>query len=90
MFTRCIAHEYGARGIMAYGLQPGLVDTGMQGLIRESGMNEISKVPREKLAPPERSAQLIAWLSAERPADLAGQDLTVNDEELMNRAGIST
>jgi NAD(P)-dependent dehydrogenase (short-subunit alcohol dehydrogenase family) len=89
MFTRCLALEYTAHGISVYGLQPGLVDTDMQGRIRGSGMNEISRVPREKLAPPDRSAQLIAWLADERPGDLAGQDLTVNDAPLMARAGLA-
>lgn len=86
MFTRCIAHEYGARGISSYGLQPGLVDTDMQVRIRGSGMNEISRVPREDLSSPTRSAAVIAWLADMRPADLAGQDLTVNDASLLERA----
>lgn len=86
MLTRCVAHEYGGRGISAYGLQPGLVDTGMQERIRGSGMNEISRIPQSDLAPPERSAEVIAWLADTRPADLRGQDLSVNDRELMARA----
>lgn len=86
MMTRSLHHEYAAQGLRAYGLQPGLVDTRMQGLIRASGMNEISRVPREKLAPPELSAGVVAWLAAERPADLAGQDLSVFDEPFMARA----
>jgi NAD(P)-dependent dehydrogenase (short-subunit alcohol dehydrogenase family) len=89
MLTRCVAHEYTARGVLAYGLQPGLVDTDMQGRIRGSGMNEISRVPRENLAPPERSAGVVAWLADQRPADLAGQDLTVADTALLERAGMA-
>lgn len=88
MFTRCIAHEYGTRGIVSYGLQPGLVDTEMQGRIRDSGMNEISRVPREQLAPPQRSAGVIAWLADAQPADLSGQDLSVNEPSLLERAGL--
>jgi 3-oxoacyl-[acyl-carrier protein] reductase len=86
MLTRSVANEYGDQGIAAFGVQPGLVDTDMQGRIRKSGINEISRVPREQLAPPERSAALIAWLAAERPADLRGQDLSANNAELMQRA----
>jgi NAD(P)-dependent dehydrogenase (short-subunit alcohol dehydrogenase family) len=89
MLTRCVAHEYTPRGIAAYGLQPGLVDTEMQVRIRGSGMNEISRVPRENLAPPERSAGVIAWLADARPEDLRGQDLTVNDAALLQRAGVA-
>jgi NAD(P)-dependent dehydrogenase (short-subunit alcohol dehydrogenase family) len=86
MLTRSVAHEYGPRGVSAYGLQPGLVDTAMQERIRGSGMNEISRIPKEQLAPPERSADVIAWLADTRPADLRGQDLTVNDAQLIARA----
>jgi len=78
MFTRSIAKEYGDKGVFAYGLQPGLVDTEMQVSIRRAGINEISRIPREQLDPPERSANAIAWLAAECPADLAGQDLHVS------------
>ena len=78
MFTRSIAKEYGDKGVFAYGLQPGLVDTEMQVSIRRAGINEISRIPREQLDPPERSANAIAWLAAERPAELAGQDLHVS------------
>ena len=78
MLTRSIAKEYGDKGVLAYSLQPGLVDTEMQGRIRRAGINEISRIPREQLDPPERSANVIAWLAAERPADLAGQDLHVS------------
>ncbi len=89
MLTRSIDLEYGPRGLSTYGLAPGLVDTRMQGVIRASGMNEISRVPRDKLAPADRSAGVIAWLVDTRPQDLRGQDLTVNDAALMERAGAS-
>jgi 3-oxoacyl-[acyl-carrier protein] reductase len=85
MLTRSLHLEYHARGLSAYGLQPGLVATRMQDTIRASGMNEISRVPRERLAPADLSAGVIAWLVDTRPQDLLGQDLTVNDEVLMKR-----
>jgi NAD(P)-dependent dehydrogenase (short-subunit alcohol dehydrogenase family) len=83
MLTRCIATEY--PGVPTYGFQPGVVDTDMQVRIRASGINEISRIPRAQLAPPERPAAFIAWLCDTRPSDLVGQDLTVNDEALQNR-----
>jgi 3-oxoacyl-[acyl-carrier protein] reductase len=89
MLTRCLAHEYAARGVAVYGLQPGVVDTDMQARIRGSGMNEVSRIPREQLASPERSGQVIAWLSDQRPEDLVGQDLSVNDAKLMARAALA-
>lgn len=83
MLTQCLAREYPA--VATYGLQPGVVDTEMQVRIRASGINEISRIPRANLAPPQRPAEFIAWLCATRPADLVGQDLTVNDQALQQR-----
>ena len=83
MLTRSLALEYPQ--VRTYGLQPGVVDTEMQVAIRASGINEISRIPRDKLAQPERPAQFIAWLCATQPQDLVGQDLTVNDSALIAR-----
>ena len=84
MLTRCIALEH--PGMAVYGLQPGVVDTPMQGRIRGSGINPISRIPREQLAPPSHPARYVAWLCRERPADLIGQDLNVADQSLGARA----
>ena len=88
MLARSIGEEYGSRGIAAFSLQPGVVDTGMQVRIRASGMNEISRIPRENLAAPEFSAGVIAWLCDERPAHHRGKDLSVRDDGLAKEAGV--
>ncbi|MEN9773776.1 MAG: hypothetical protein RL322_846 [Pseudomonadota bacterium] len=88
MLTRCLAHESPAEHIAVFGLQPGMVDTDMQVRIRASGMNEVSRVPREQLGSAARAARLIAWIAAERPLDLHGQDLSIRDESLIKRSGI--
>ncbi len=86
MLSRAVANEYSKQGLSVYSLQPGLVDTGMQERIRSVGVNEISRIQREKLAPPELSAGVIAWLVATAPPDLMGEDLSVNDSSLLERA----
>jgi len=83
MLTRSLALEYPQ--VATYGLQPGVVDTEMQVRIRASGINEISRIPRDRLAQAERPAEFMAWLCDTRPADLAGQDLSVNDSALEQR-----
>jgi len=87
MLSRSVLNEYGKEGVSVYSLQPGLVDTEMQVLIRSQGVNEISRIPQEKLAPPELSASVIAWLADTLPRDLMGSDLSVNDAGLLERAG---
>ncbi len=88
MMTRATAHEFGELGVHVYGFAPGVVDTDMQVVIRGSGINPVSEIPRENLAPAEAPAQVIAWLCTEEAADLAGEELTIRDETLRKRAGL--
>lgn len=88
MLTRSVQLEYGERGIRAYGFRPGLTDTDMQGAIRASGMNPISRLTRADLTPPERPAAGVAWLCRERPADLAGGEVAFGDAAFRRRAGL--
>ena len=89
MLTRATALEAGGRGVRVYGFAPGVVDTDMQVTIRASGINEVSRIPRENLASPEDPAKAIAWLCSDAAADLAGQELTIRDESLRKRVGLS-
>jgi 3-oxoacyl-[acyl-carrier protein] reductase len=82
MLTRCVAIEYADAGIAAYGFRPGLIDTRMQAQIRDSGVNDISRVPREHLGDPDDRAALVAWLADTRPEDLEGRDLAYDDVAL--------
>ena len=88
MLTRSVTHEYGSLGVRCYGFQPGVVDTEMQGLIRESGMNEISRLRRDQLRPASDPACVIAYLCSAEAADLAGSELSIADAELCRRAGL--
>jgi NAD(P)-dependent dehydrogenase (short-subunit alcohol dehydrogenase family) len=88
MVTRSIALEYGSRGIRAFGFAPGVVDTGMQAEIRASGINPVSRLPRESLASPDDPAKAIAFLCTEAAADLAGQELDIRNGDFRVRAGL--
>lgn len=88
MFTRAVAEEYGERGIRSICAQPGVVDTGMQGAIRASGMNPVSRLRREDLQPPDRPGAAIAWLCESAPMHLNGRDLKL-DEILQEMAKVS-
>ncbi len=88
MLTRSVALELGEAGIRVYGFGPGTVDTDMQGAIRASGINPISQMKREDHASPAVPAQAIAWLCSDAAADLAGQELSIRDEDLRRRVGL--
>jgi NAD(P)-dependent dehydrogenase (short-subunit alcohol dehydrogenase family) len=89
MLTRSLDLENRDRGVAAFGLQPGVVDTDMQVRIRGSGMNEVSRIPRGDLAPPDHAAALIAWLCDIRPAHHRGKDLSIRDAGLVAEAGLA-
>src|SRR5690606_15700892 len=90
MVTQSLALEYGARGIRAFGFAPGVVDTDMQGEIRASGINPVSKLPRENLARGDDPARAIAYLCSAAAADLAGGELDMRDASCRARAGLAT
>lgn len=82
MLTQMTALEYGAKGIRCFGLAPGVVDTDMQGVIRASGINEVSRLPRSALSAPSEPAQMIAWLCTPAADYLAGQELDIRTDSL--------
>ena len=70
MLTRAIMLEEGAHGIRVFGFQPGTTDTDMQVLIRASGMNIISQIPRANLTPVAEPAKAIVYLCTPDADDL--------------------
>lgn len=88
MVTRSVALEYGARGIRAFGFAPGVVDTDMQGVIRASGINPVSKLPRENLAGVGDPARAIVYLCTEAAGDLAGLEIDIREATFRERAGL--
>ena len=88
MLTRSVHLEHGAEGIRIFGFAPGVVDTDMQGKIRASGINPVSKLPRASLAPADEPARAIAWLCTPAADALAGQELDVRSPEIRAAAGL--
>ncbi|WP_149587574.1 SDR family NAD(P)-dependent oxidoreductase [Tabrizicola flagellatus] len=88
MLTRSIHLEYGAQGVRVFGFAPGVVDTDMQGAIRASGINPVSRIPRSDLAPPDQPARAIAWLCTPEADALAGQELDIRAPDFRAMAGL--
>ena len=57
-----------------FGFQPGTTDTDMQVLIRASGINPVSKIPRENLTPVAHPAAAIVYLCTSAADDLTGKE----------------
>jgi NAD(P)-dependent dehydrogenase (short-subunit alcohol dehydrogenase family) len=88
MATRAVALECGRRGIRVHGLSPGTVDTEMQGAIRASGINPVSRIPRRELAPVTRPARAVVYLCTEAAADLDGSEVSLGDAAFRRRVGL--
>jgi NAD(P)-dependent dehydrogenase (short-subunit alcohol dehydrogenase family) len=88
MLTRCLHEEYAPQGLRAFGFAPGVVDTDMQGAIRASGLNPVSRLPREALAPPDEPAWAIAWLATPAADALVGQELDIRQASFRAAAGL--
>jgi NAD(P)-dependent dehydrogenase (short-subunit alcohol dehydrogenase family) len=89
MLTRQIALEHAAQGIRAFGFQPGTTDTEMQVVIRASGINPISKIPRENLTPVAHPAAAIVYLCTSAADDLAGKEFSLRDEAFRQRLNLT-
>ncbi|MGF7159426.1 NAD(P)-dependent dehydrogenase (short-subunit alcohol dehydrogenase family) [Rhodoligotrophos appendicifer] len=88
MLTRSVQLEYGDAGILAFGLVPGLVDTDMQGTIRASGVNDVSRLPKSALRPAEEPAKAAAFLLAGKADDLAGGEVEIRDPSFREKVGL--
>jgi 3-oxoacyl-[acyl-carrier protein] reductase len=88
MLTRQIALEHAAQGIRVFGFQPGTTDTEMQVTIRASGINPISKIPRENLTPVAHPAAAIVYLCTSAADDLAGKEFSLRDEAFRQRLNL--
>lgn len=89
MLTQSLHLEYGPLGLKVYGFRPGMVDTEMQGDIRASGINWVSKTPRSALLPPSEPGNAIAWLCANAPEGLCGQEVDIRDAAFRAMAGLA-
>ena len=88
MLTQSLALEYGAAGIRAFGFAPGVVDTGMQATIRASGINPVSRIPREALSPVAEPAQAIVFLATPAAAARAGREVDIRDADFRVACGL--
>jgi NAD(P)-dependent dehydrogenase (short-subunit alcohol dehydrogenase family) len=88
MLTRSIDLEHRAAGIRVFGFQPGTTDTDMQVTIRASGVNMVSRIPREQLTPVAHPARAIVYLCSEEADDLAGKEFALGNDDFRRRIGL--
>ncbi len=91
-FTRLIAAEGALVGVVAIALRPGVVDTRMQEDLRSRPPDAMPPELRAifaaykqkgRLVPPERPAQMIAYLCSDRARDVNGRVLDAEEMEAL-------
>jgi NAD(P)-dependent dehydrogenase (short-subunit alcohol dehydrogenase family) len=87
MLTQSVMLENTANNIRVFGFQ-GTTDTDMQVTIRASGINMVSKIPRENLTPVAHPAAAIAYLCTPAADDLNGQEFSLRDEAFRKRLNL--
>lgn len=90
MMTRAIHLELAEKGIRVFGFQPGTTDTDMQVLIRASGINQISQIPRGNLTPVAHPAAAIVYLCTPAADDLNGQEFSLRDDAFRARLNLES
>jgi NAD(P)-dependent dehydrogenase (short-subunit alcohol dehydrogenase family) len=80
LLTRTIAVEYGARGVRANCVAPGVIDAGMTDLVvdHEERRDLVAKHPLGRLGLAEEVAEAVVWLASEGSSFTTGTTLTVD------------
>jgi 3-oxoacyl-[acyl-carrier protein] reductase len=89
MLTQAVMLENSANNIRVFGFQPGTTDTGMQVTIRASGVNVVSKIPRQNLTPVAHPAIAIVYLCTPAADDLNGKEFSLRDEPFRARLNLA-
>ena len=72
--------EGNQHGISSIGIRPGLVDTEMQGRIRASGINHVSKIKKEDLMNSEKTGLFALWCASSNANEFSGKMISENDQ----------
>jgi NAD(P)-dependent dehydrogenase (short-subunit alcohol dehydrogenase family) len=89
MLTRCADKECREAGVTVMGLSPGTVATYMQEAISASGINPVSQLDWSAHIPADWPARAILWLCGPDGAAFAGEEVSLRDEGIRARVGLT-
>lgn len=89
MLTACADKEFREAGLRVMGLSPGTVATQMQREIKASGVNPVSRLAWEDHIPPEWPARTLLWMCSREADDCLGQEISLRDEAVRRRVGLT-
>mgnify|MGYP001162438594 FL=1 len=85
MLTQCLHTEYNEFGIRALGLSPGTVATQMQLEIKESGINQVSKLDWSAHIPADWPAKALLWMCGPEANEFVGKEISLRDETIRRK-----
>ncbi|MGB3407344.1 MAG: SDR family NAD(P)-dependent oxidoreductase [Jannaschia sp.] len=88
MLSEAAHAEHGER-LRIMGLSPGTVATQMQRDIKASGVGPVAQLEWEDHIPPEWPAKALVWMTTSEADDLRGTELSLRDEGLRARIGLT-
>jgi NAD(P)-dependent dehydrogenase (short-subunit alcohol dehydrogenase family) len=88
MLTRCAHLEEAAQGLRIMGLSPGTVATDMQKVIRQSGVNAVSRLDWSSHIPADWPARALIWMCGPEANAYLGQEVALRDEGIRRRIGL--
>ncbi|MEO9299761.1 SDR family oxidoreductase [Devosia alba] len=80
MLSRVIDLENSGQGIKSFTLGIPPTNTEMQGVIRSSGLNPVSQIPKENLVAPAIPASVMVWLCGDEARGIAELTVDVRDD----------
>ncbi|WP_180900386.1 SDR family oxidoreductase [Martelella soudanensis] len=86
MFSRCLAAEYGGRGVRVHDFIPGVVSTDMLNGAQQRFDNAIARLDEGAKLPADVPARCIAWLVDEGRVE--GVQQSIRDPELRKLVGL--
>ncbi|SFU56278.1 NADP-dependent 3-hydroxy acid dehydrogenase YdfG [Aliiroseovarius crassostreae] len=88
MMTKALHKEGAGKGIRAIGLSPGTVATQMQREIKSSGINAVAQLKWDDHIPPEWVARALLWMCSEDADEFKGEEISLRDVSIRQRAKV--
>lgn len=89
MLTEAAHLEGASNGLRVMGLSPGTVATQMQREIKASGVNPVAQLDWSDHIPPEWPAEALLWMCGPDSDEFLGQEISLRDEEIRKRIGLT-
>jgi NAD(P)-dependent dehydrogenase (short-subunit alcohol dehydrogenase family) len=88
MLTRAAHLEEASHGLRIMGLSPGTVATGMQVVIKASGVNPVSQLDPAVHIPADWPARALLWMCGDAADAWLGQEISLRDEGVRRAVGL--